>query len=128
MDSDCKLQRRVCMVNHWLSHVELFIGLCPLGGRGGFVYAGETVTGLVKVGKTIKQCPLCRMDQNRLDYLGLVWVSDAFVFEQKLIAAMGEPIKGHEWFDGHERIRGLISDGWLHDVYSLNIRLCVLVG
>ena len=96
------------------------------GAKGeGFVYAGETRDGLVKVGKSIRQCPLCRMDQNNLDYLGLVWCRDASAFEQRLITEMGVPAKGFEWFDDPFKIRELIDDGWLHDVEQLESRVAI---
>jgi len=99
-----------------------------IGRRDGFVYAGETEEGLIKVGKSTRQCPLCRMDQNKLEYLGLVWVPDACVFEQVLITEMGDPVRGEEWFDKPEKIRELIADGWLHDVHELNIKICKMLG
>lgn len=119
---------RNCRAEHWCFFVEALVMSTPIRRREGFVYAGETECGLVKVGKSIRQCPLCRMDQSGLDYLGLVWVPDASTFEQMLITAMGTPVQGHEWFDDPYRIRELIEDGWLHDVEELNMKIAVSCG
>lgn len=127
MIADNAVYRR-CTVSHGCRYIETLIKETPVRRREGFVYAGETKNGLVKVGKSIRQCPLCRMDQNDLGYLGLVWVPDASVFEQQLISAMGRPVKGEEWFDDPFRIRDLIAEGWLHGVRDLNIRLALAYG
>jgi len=100
----------------------------PVDGRQGFVYAGQASNGLVKIGSTLKQCPLCRMDQNCLAYLGIVWVKDARVFEQMLISAMGTPAHGSEWFENLPRIQKLIANGWLKDVFELALFLAREIG
>ncbi len=119
---------RKCAGDHWCKYVESLVVSTPITLVSGFVYAGETKNGLIKVGKSIQQCPLCRMDQNKLEYLGLVWVEKASVFEQIVISKMGTPVVGSEWFDDKKLIADMISGGWMHDVARLNTKLAVMFG
>ena len=110
---------RSCVGCHSCFFVECLVRSIPIQRRAGFVYAGVAANGLVKIGKSIRQCPLCRMDQNSLEYTGIVWVDDASVFEQQLLARMGVPTVGDEWFNDTARMQKMIRGGWLHDVVEL---------
>lgn len=115
---------RTCRAEHCnLLYIRQMILGVPVGRRSGFVYAGRTRDGLIKVGKTIDQCPLCRMDQNRLAYIGICFSEDACTLEQTLLTFMGTPVKGHEWFVDDGAIKQLLKDGVLHDVKAVNEKL-----
>lgn len=93
--------------------------------HAGFVYAGFTKSGLLKVGMTSKQCPFCRMDQQRLSYEGLVFSEKVFEHEASVIHECGTPIKGREWFDAAEpRLNMLIDKKLLHNVRDVEIEFC----
>jgi hypothetical protein len=81
--------------------------------RAGWVYAATNADRtLLKVGGT-DQCPFCRVQRIhklpkghgkvRMELLGFSWGDDWRVYEQQVIALLGKPRHGHEWFDYDQR-------------------------
>lgn len=98
--------------------------------KSGFVYAGISKNdGLLKVGMSHRQCPLCRMDQNRLTYKGLCWSLSAFEHEQRVLASLGDPVRGWEWFgDPDGRLEFMFRHHLLNDVAELNVTFAKMWG
>jgi hypothetical protein len=108
--------------HHGLSWLGAFIeGTLDNGGRG-FCYAGQ-LGGLLKIGMT-RRCPLCRMQQQRLAFLGIVYSDEPEIHEHRIIKALGDPVQGREWFsDPKSRFAFLVEHRFMHDVYEKNFEI-----
>jgi hypothetical protein len=97
--------------------------------RIGWLYAGVSRrNGLFKFGGT-RQCPLCRMSQQKLRSVGIAFSEDWRINEQVFLEKLGQPVKGLEWFDEPEgRSRWAIDEGVLHSLDALNFELATKFG
>lgn len=121
--------------NHRATWVSLMIAaamedpLWSTNTRIGWLYAGVSRrNGLFKFGGT-RQCPLCRMSQQKLRPVGIAFSEDWRIAEQVFLEKLGPPAKGREWFDEVEgRSRWVIEEAGLHSLDRLEIELVADLG
>lgn len=96
-------------------------------GREGWFYAGR-IGSLLKIGIT-KGCPFCRMDQQRLDPLGLAWSDDCERHESNMKRALGKPERGKEFFsECDSRFAWMALHGYINDLSAIASRLALKHG
>lgn len=90
----------------------------------GWLYAGiERKTGNLKFGGT-RQCPYCRAKESRITVRAFSYSPDWHANEQRVLRALGPPVRGLEWFDDAEgRLAWLIAEGLVHDVRVVGERM-----
>jgi len=95
----------------------------------GFVYAGFSECGLIKVGMTHQQCPFCRMEQNNLSPQGLVFSENVWFWEQEVIRVLGVPCRGREWFtEPQGRLEWLVERNMIHKLIDVELSLAMEFG
>jgi hypothetical protein len=91
-------------------------------GKHGWFYAGRLGSEL-KIGIT-RDCPFCRMAQQRLRPLGLAYSLDCERHERNMKVALGVPSHGAEFFpDWKDRFRWLVRHRYINTLRTIQSRL-----
>ena len=113
-----------------LEHVQLASDIMYEAAKdkrtAGFLYAGKTSDGLLKVGLATTQCPICRVHQQGLEPLGLRFSERARVDEQQMLHVLGSPVRGLETYDqADSRWEWLLANHWLLDIWRTELDLAM---
>ena len=105
--ANCELLRE-----HWSGDLD-----------AGFVYAGISSRGILKVGMS-RRCPFCRMRQQCLDPRGVAFSRHVFEHEARIIRLLGNAVRGREWFTNPEpRLNFLFRTGLMNDLLVTELLL-----